>query len=93
MCPTIDRLTEPSGTARTWNSIDPSGRGALAGERYRHSRGLWVRAMVHGFELVDAVFSRSMLAGLRRRVEAAGGPVDVRTIPPTGRKSPTLAVR
>ena len=32
-CATIARLTQPLPTARTWNSSEPSGRGALAGER------------------------------------------------------------
>ena len=32
-------LTRPPATSCTWNSMLPSARGALAGLRYRHSRG------------------------------------------------------
>jgi hypothetical protein len=32
-CATMARLTQPPGTARTWNSNRPSSRGAFAGER------------------------------------------------------------
>lgn len=37
--------------------------------RCRHQRRPWVRAMLHGHELVDALFSRRMLAGITVRPE------------------------
>lgn len=37
--------------------------------RYRHQRSPWVRTMVHGYEVVDTLFSRRMLAGIKQRAE------------------------
>ena len=37
--------------------------------RYHHQRSGWVRTMVHGYELVDAVFTRRMLEGIAHRCE------------------------
>lgn len=49
--------------------IDDRSTRLLVRVRYRHQRRPWVRAMVHGYELVDALFSRRMLAGIRLRAE------------------------
>lgn len=38
--------------------------------RYDHQRSPWVRAMVHGYELVDTLFTRRMLDGIKSRCEA-----------------------
>lgn len=37
--------------------------------RYRHQRSPWVRAMVHGYEVVNTVFTRRMIQGLAARCE------------------------
>lgn len=37
--------------------------------RYRHQRSRWMRAMLHGYEIADAIFAPRMFAGLKARCE------------------------
>ncbi|QBI19681.1 hypothetical protein ER308_09050 [Egibacter rhizosphaerae] len=57
----------------TWAFVlEPVGEGRarlLVRVRYRCQRSPWVWAMLHGYELVDAVFAPRMFAGLRARCE------------------------
>lgn len=56
----------------TWAFVlEPGGGGSrlLVRVRYDHSPSRWVAAAVDAYELVDALFTRKMLAGIRSRAE------------------------
>jgi hypothetical protein len=55
----------------------PDGRTRLLVRvRYDHTARAWVARAVDAYELVDAVFSRKMLAGIRHRAEQPYPPSD-----------------
>lgn len=49
--------------------LPDGGTRLLVRVRYRHAQRIWVRAVVHGFEVADAVSARRMLRGIRDRAE------------------------
>lgn len=65
----------------TWAFVlQPAGTGSrlLVRVRYDHSAHWWVARAVDAYELVDAMFSRRMLMGIRARAEGPVGAPDPR---------------
>jgi hypothetical protein len=74
--PITGKRADPGGPTPfldfTWAFVlEPRDTGSrlLVRVRYDHSPSRWVAAAVDAYELVDAVFSRKMLAGIRSRAE------------------------
>ena len=96
--PITGKPADPAGPAPymdfTWAFVlEPCARGTrlLVRVRYDHSPSAWVTAAVEAYELVDAVFTRKMLAGIRARAEQPAPDGASRRVGPRGARRTGVA--